>query len=66
MKRQKVKGKKMTSEESAEQIKTFLHSNIQQLPPQLAEALKTAVTILTIDASKQKMKERVKEECQKN
>lgn len=47
----------MTSEESAEQIKMFLHSNIQQLPPQLVEALKTAIKILIIDASKQKMKE---------
>lgn len=56
----------MTSEESVEQIKTFLHSNIQQLPPQLAEALKTAVTLLIIDAGKQKMKERIKEECQKD
>lgn len=47
----------MTSEESAEQIKTFLHTNIQQLPPQLVEALKTAIKILIIDTSKQKMKE---------
>ena len=52
---------KMTSEESAKQIKTFLHSNIQQLPPQLAEALKTAVTVLIIDAGKQKLKEQLKE-----
>ena len=51
----------MTSEESAEQIKIFLHSNIQQLPPQLAEALKTAVTVLIIDAGKQKLKEQLKE-----
>ena len=50
----------MTSEESAEQIKIFLHSNIQQLPPQLAEALKIAIKILIIDASKQKMKEVIK------
>ena len=50
----------MTSEESAEQIKIFLHSNIQQLPPQLSEALKTAIKTLIIDASKQKMKEVIK------
>ena len=56
----------MTSEEAVEQIKIFLHSNIQQLPPQLAEALRTAITVLTIDASKQKMKEVMKEKCQKN
>ena len=56
----------MTSEESAEQIKAFLHSNHPPFPPQLVEAFKTALTLLIIDASKQKMKERIKEKCQKD
>ena len=50
----------MTSEESVEIIQQFLKHNLAGMDPHFAEAIKKAIEVLTIDASKQKMKENMK------
>ena len=51
----------MSSEESVEILQQFYRHNLQGMEPALAEAIKKAIEVLTIDASKQKMKENMKE-----
>ena len=46
----------MTSEDAVENIKTFLRNSQNQIEPILLESFKKAVEVLSIDASKQKMK----------
>ena len=50
----------MSSEESLENIRLFLHNAQAQIEPVLYESFKKAIKVLTIDVSKQKMKEPLK------
>lgn len=48
----------MSSEESAEILQQFYRHNLQGMDPALVEAIKKAIELAVIDASKQKIKEK--------